>query len=362
MHVEAPIRSPMTDSIIRPDEWVLVTGATGFVGYAVVESLLENGFRKIRCFARVSSNRSKIIALQKRFAGQAQIEFVSGNLLSREDCKKAAQNVAVIYHLAMGTGSKSIPHAFLNSVVVTRNLMDAAIQSGSLKRFVNMSSFVVYSNRKKPRGRLLDESCPMEDHPARRGEAYTYAKVHQDELVIQYGKQHKLPFVLLRPGVVYGPGKNALTGRVGIDTFGFFLHLGGSNTIPLTYINNCADAIVLAGIRPGIDGEVFNIVDDDLPSSRKLLRLYKENVREFNSVYLPKPVSYALCLLWEKYAQWSGGQLPPNFNRWGWHVFWKKSQYSNAKLKQRVGWKPEVSTAEGLKHYFAACKNGGKNA
>jgi nucleoside-diphosphate-sugar epimerase len=168
--------------------------------------------------------------------------------------------------------------------------------------------------------------------------------------------------VLLRPGVVYGPGKNALTGRVGIDTFGFFLHLGGSNAIPLTYVKNCADAIVLAGIRPGIDGEAFNIVDDDLPSSRKLLRLYKKNVRPFKSVYLPKPASYLLCLLWEKYAQWSGGQLPPQFSRWSWHVYWKSSTYSNAKLKERVGWKPRVPTEQGLKNYFAACKNGGNHA
>ncbi len=352
----------MEDSIIRPDEWVLVTGATGFVGASVVESLVEHGFRKVRCFTRVSSNLETIDALKKRCAGQVEIEFVSGNLLSRADCVKAMQNVAVVYHLAMGTGQKSIPHAFLNSVVVTRNLLDAALQCGALKRFVNMSSFVVYSNRKKPRGRLLDESCPMEDNPARRGEAYTYAKVHQDELVIQYGREHKLPYVLLRPGVVYGPGKNALTGRVGIDTFGFFLHLGGSNTIPLTYIKNCADAIVLAGIKPGIDGEVFNIVDDDLPSSKKLLRLYKENVRSFNSVYMPKLVSYLLCLLWEKYSQWSGGQLPAQFSRWSWHVYWKKSRYSNEKLKQRVGWKPQISTDLGLKNYFAACKNGGRHA
>jgi nucleoside-diphosphate-sugar epimerase len=202
----------------------------------------------------------------------------------------------------------------------------------------------------------------MEDRPERRGEAYTYAKVNQDELVMQYGREHRLPYVLLRPGVVYGPGKNALTGRVGIDTFGFFLHLGGGNTIPLTYVKNCADAVVLAGLRPGIDGEAFNIVDDDLPSSRELLRLYKKNVRSFKSIYLPKPVSYLLCLLWEKYSQWSGGQLPPRFSRWGWHAYWKSSKYSNAKLKQRLGWKPLVPTEQGLANYLAACKNGGSHA
>ena len=55
--------------------------------------------------------------------------------------------------------------------------------------------------------------------------------------------------------------------------------MGGSNTIPFTYVDNCAEAIVLAGLVKGVDGEALNIVDDDLPSSREFLRLYKNNVR-----------------------------------------------------------------------------------
>ena len=51
---------------------------------------------------------------------------------------------------------------------------------------------------------------------------------------------------------------------MGIDTFGFFIHLGGSNQLPLTDVDNCAEAVVLAGLKPGVDGEIFNVVDDDL--------------------------------------------------------------------------------------------------
>ena len=70
----------------------------------------------------------------------------------------------------------------------------------------------------------------------------------------------------MRPGAVYGPGKSQLTGRIGIDTFGVFLHLGGSNQIPFTYVDNCAEAIILAGLVQGVDGEVFNVVDDESPN------------------------------------------------------------------------------------------------
>ena len=209
---------------------------------------------------------------------------------------------------------------------------------------------------------VLDESCPVERNPERRGEAYCFAKIKQDELVAEYGKKFQLPFVIVRPGCVYGPGRSAITGRVGIDTFGIFLHIGGSNLIPLTYVDNCANAICLAGLTRAVDGETFNVVDDDLPSSRQFLRLYKKNVHSFRSLYVPHVVSYAFCYLWEWYSEWSEGQLEPAFNRRKWYAYWKKSRYSNEKLKSLLGWRPTVSMAEGLRRYLQACREGESRA
>jgi nucleoside-diphosphate-sugar epimerase len=250
----------------------------------------------------------------------------------------------------------------MNSVVTTRNLLDACLLHKQLKRFVNVSSFAVYNNAERTRGDLLDEGCPVERHPEVRGEAYCFAKSKQDEIVVEYGSRYPLPYVIVRPGVVYGPGNLAITGRVGIGTFGLFLHLGGSNSIPLTYVDNCAAAITLAALKPGVDGEVFNVVDDDLPSSRRFLRLYKRHVKRFPSLYLPKAVSYSLCNLWERYSAWSEGQLPPAFNRSRWNSLWKKTRYTNEKLKTRLGWRPLVSTQDGLQRYFEACRLGDGNA
>jgi nucleoside-diphosphate-sugar epimerase len=244
----------------------------------------------------------------------------------------------------------------MNSVVTTRNLLDACVVHNQLKRFVNISSFTVYTNTNKRSRNLLDETCPLEKKPERRGEAYCFAKVKQDEIVMDYGKKFGIPYVIVRPGHVYGPGNEAISGRVGVATFGFFLHLGGPNPIPLTYVDNCADAIVLAGLTHGVDGEAFNVVDDETPSSREFLRLYKNNVRRFKSIYLPHILSYSFCYLWEKYSTWSEGQLPPAFNRNRWHAFWKKTRYSNTKLKGNLGWKPTITSAEGLRRYFEACR------
>ena len=344
-----------SDYLIGRDEPILVTGATGFLGPRVVEALLERGFRNLRCFARHSSPVARIEAVAQRYEG-ARVGIVKGNLLSPDDCAEATRDVALVLHLAAARGEKSFPDAYINSVVTTRNLLEATLLQPTLRRFVSVSSFTVYTNRQKPQRGLLDESCPIEGRADLRGEAYCFAKVKQDEIVAEYGLKRGIPYTIVRPGYIYGPGNEAITGRVGIGTFGLFLHLGGPNTIPLTYVDNCAHAIVLAGLTKGVDGQVFNVVDDDLPSSRRFLRMYKREVRSFRSVYVPHAISYALCGLWEKYSIWSSGQLPPSFNRRSWNAYWRRTRYSNDKLKARLGWAPLVSTPEGLRRYFESCR------
>jgi nucleoside-diphosphate-sugar epimerase len=344
-----------TDPQIMHNDLILITGAGGFIGPKLIEKLVEYGFSKLRCFVRTSSDVTKLEEIVERNR-DLDLQVITGNLLVPEDCRRATDGVAVIYHLAAGTDDKSYPSAFLNSVVTTRNLVESVRDNQHLKRFVNVSSFSVYSGMKIKRSAVLDETCSMEEEPQLRCEAYCYGKLKQDWLVIEYGKSRGLPYVIMRPGVVYGPGRSTLTGRVGMATFGFYLHLGGSNRIPLIYVDNCADAIALAGFTPGVEGEIFNIVDDDLPTARELLRLYKKNVNSFFSVYVPHPISYLLCALWESYSNYSHGQLPPVFNRRRWAAYWKGSRYSNEKLKNILKWKQNVSTDMGLKRYFEYCK------
>ena len=100
--------------------------------------------------------------------------------------------------------------------------------------------------------------------------------------------------MIVRPGAVFGPGKPDLSGRVGINTFGFFMHLGGSNRLPLTFVDNCAEAIVLAGLTPGVEGEIFNVVDDEPPTSREFLAAYKKKMNGFFSVGVPYSLAYGM--------------------------------------------------------------------
>jgi len=336
--------------IVERSDPVLITGANGFVGSKVLEVLLGYGFKRLRCLGRSKKNLEALRRLSD--LSRAEVTFIEGNLLSRDICERAVEGVSIIYHLAAGV-EKSFAGCFLNSVVSTRNLLDAAVKEPVLKRFVNISSLAVYSNEQIPRGGLLDESCEVDSKVIDRYEAYTYGKAKQDEMVLDYGKKFKLPYVIVRPSVVFGPGKAKITDRIGSSTFGFFLHLGLNNTIPLTYRDNCAEAIVLAGLIGGIDGEVFNIVDDDLPTSREFLRKYKRDVRNFLSIPVPYRIWHGFCCLWEKYSEWSLGQLPPVFNRRACAVYWKGNTYSNRRAKEVLGWQPRVPMAAALDNFFA---------
>jgi nucleoside-diphosphate-sugar epimerase len=216
---------------------------------------------------------------------------------------------------------------------------------------VNVSSFAVYSNRTLARGAVLDESAPLEDAFQERFDAYGYGKLKQEEVVRQYGRTHGLRYVILRPGTVFGPGKKDLTGRIGVSTFGFFIHVGGSNALPLTYVDNCADAIVLAGTAPGAEGGTFNVVDDDTLTSAQFLRAYKRSVPRFFSLRLPYTAAYALCAMWEDYSKFSKGQLPPAFNRRRCMAEWKGNRFPNAAIRAGLGWAPRVPLVEAMKEY-----------
>jgi predicted dehydrogenase/nucleoside-diphosphate-sugar epimerase len=325
----------------------------------VVEKLLEQGFTNLRCFVRPFSRLDRLEAVLNRVGVGRNVQLVTGDLLLPDDCWRAAERVSIIYHLAAGM-EKSFAGAFMNSALTTRNVMDAFLRYGKPKRFVNVSSFAVYSALSLKRGALLDESCPLEDAPQERFDAYGFGKLKQEEFVKEYGEKYKLPYVILRPGYVFGPGKTELNRRAGVGGFGFFIQVNGSNFLPLTFVDNCAEAIVLAGLKAGIDGEIFNVVDDNLPTGRQFLRAYKKKMKSFRSIRIPYFAGYGLSSAWEKYSKWSKDQLPSAYNRRRCNAEWKGNRYSNQKLKDRLGWKPRVPMDKAMETFLSQFESNGE--
>ena len=341
----------MPPAIIGTQHPVLVTGAGGFIGTWVVRTLLARGFTRIRCLTRGTTGAISLDRIREEYS-TSSLEIVTGNLLSRDTCARVVKEIRVVYHLAAGI-EKTFPGCFLNSAVATRNLLDSVVAAGTVRRFVNISSLAVYSNAHLRWGAALDESCPIDAELAERHDPYAYGKAKQDEIVREYGRLQGLDYVIVRPGIAFGPGKARIPGRIGIDAFGVLLHLGLGNRMPLTYVENCAEAIVLAGLTPGINGEEFNVVDDDLPRSREFLRRYKRNVRRVRTIPMPYSLFYLFNFAWEKYSVWSGGQLPPVFNRRTCEAYYKGQSFSNQKVKSLLEWRPRVAMSEALDRFCA---------
>lgn len=340
-----------SEYICAPQDRILVTGSNGFIGVKVTEALLERGFFNLRCFVRPSSKVENLKRVLAKYPKAGAVEIVTGDLLSRDDCRKATEGVSIVIQLAAGF-DKNFAGAFMNSALTTRNLIEAFLEYGQPKRFLNVSSFAVYSNLKMERGALLDENSPIEDAPQERYDAYGFGKLKQEEIVREYGQRRGLPYVIVRPGAVFGPGKTELSGRVGINTFGFFIHLGGSNELPLTFVDNCAEAIVLAALKPGVEREVFNVVDDERMTSRDFLAARK-GAKNFFSISVPYVLADLGSRIWESYSKRSGGQLPPVFNRRRAAAEWKGNRYSNEKLRTRLGWKQKVKMSDAMKLFLA---------
>jgi nucleoside-diphosphate-sugar epimerase len=338
--------------VVDRDALILVTGANGFIGTRVVDALLTNGYRHIRCLVRANGHRTERLRSIIADHPTANVEVLVGDLTVAEDCVAAVRDVRLVFHLASGIADKSPTLCYLNTVLSTRNLLDALSQTRSLERFVNVSSLAVYSNFNLPRGAVLDEQCPLETDHASRSEPYAQAKLQQDELVITYATRQGWSYVILRPGAVYGPGKPDITGRVGIRAGGLFIRVGGRNRIPFTHVANCADAIVVAGTAASADGQVFNVIDDELPTSGDFIAAYRRRVEPLRYVPVPYPLFYILCSVWEQCSRWSSGHLRPTLNRRRCAAYWKGNHYSNRKLKAMTAWRPLVSFVDASPEYF----------
>ena len=327
---------------------VLVTGATGFLGTALVERLLAHGGDEIRCLIRSGSDRTRLEALRDRYPG-ASVELFVGSLASRDAAAKAIEGVSVVYHLAASLLGAAAD-MFLNTVVASKNLLEAIVASGRRIKVVQVSSFGVYGVGALPRGHLVDEETPVEQHPARR-DLYSQAKIRQEKLFREYQARAGFPLVVVRPGVIYGPRGSRFSARVGLEMFGVFLHLGGKNTLPLTYVDNCAEAIALAGRSDAANGQTYNVVDDDLPTARAYLKRYQAEVKRVRAVPVPYPALQAISILVQRYHAYSKGQLPAIFTPYKTATSWGGNRFTNAKLKA-LGWRPLVSTEEGIRRTF----------
>jgi len=324
---------------------ILITGAAGFLGRQVLRRLVVREGPTLRCLVRPGADPATLERAVADLPRRREVEQVPASFNDTAALGRALQGIETVYHVA-ASKSGGFAAQVANTVVGTDNLMRAALDTRP-SRFVLVSSFSVYGVNGLPRDATVDESTPLEPHPERR-DPYVFAKLRQEQLAWDYHREHGIPLVVVRPGVIYGPGSPLITVRIGMTMFGVFLSLGGSNPVPLTHVRNCADAVIAAGTAESAIGEAFNICDDDLLSARQILRLYRKRMGRALSLPIPLPALRAIAVVNDWYSRRSKGNLPVVFSPYVVESMWQRRRFSNAKAKRGLGWRPEISIPEGI--------------
>lgn len=236
---------------------LFITGASGFLGKYVVTESLRQGFQ-VQALVRPNTDVSQLPWHQ-----HPNLELIRLDLRQPQDLSKTLKTTDTVIHLA-ATKSGDFYEQFANTVVATENLLKAMVQA-QVFRLIAISTFSVYDYQQMKSGETLNEQSPIEDEPLNRDE-YTQTKLIQEDLIHSFKQDHQALVTIIRPGMIFGRDNlwHALLGAEIRDHL--WLKIGGKAVLPMTYVENCAMAIIAAVSNQRAFGKVINIVDDQLPT------------------------------------------------------------------------------------------------
>ncbi len=325
----------------------LVTGAGGFLGSQLVEELLARGSR-VRALVRPSRDLS---ADWK----ERGVERVPIDLRRPEDRLPAAlADTDAVFHLAATTAG-NWRSMFDTTVAATEGMLDAMRASGWRGRLVHVSSFSVYGLNQVRARSLVDEATPLEPDPWRRDD-YAWTKWLQERLVREFREEGGAEVAIVRPGVIYGPGR-AFQHQLGRELGPNVLLLyGGLVTMRLTYVENTASLLAECGENPRAAGEVFNAIDPGPLRQLQYARRWRDADRA-NRRVVPFPL-LALRALGAGLARAAdatdGAVSPPSFlDPYRLKPAYGDFRYDTSKATRVLGWQPPVSRKTALDRTFS---------
>ena len=314
----------------------MVTGATGFIGSHLAESLLQRG-DEVRCLIRKTSDLNWLRKLP--------IEAVHGDCQDKTSLKEAVKGVDRVFHLAGVTKAMEEKTYFQINAIGTENLIRACLETNTrLQKFIYLSSQAAAGPcRDGGKKKESDQCVPVSP--------YGRSKRMGEELAMAHSQE--LPLLILRPCAVYGPRDR--------DIFAFFRLLskkikpclsGHDQHVSMCYVRDVVQAILLASEAKESSGEIFFLSDGEDYRLGEIGDIFAQAIG-VTAFCLPVPewMISRVASLSEYLSKLSG--KPPLLSKGKVEEMIQKNWVCDiTKAKNRLGFNPQVRLTEGARLTF----------
>jgi nucleoside-diphosphate-sugar epimerase len=316
----------------------VLTGATGLLGSHIAEQLVSRGER-VRALVRPGSDTTFLRGLGA--------ELAPGDLRDVASLGRAVAGADVVYHCAAKVGEWGPWADYQDQIInATGNLLDAC-RAESVGRVLHVSSITVYGHPRLRDGQLFTEDEPLGQNLWSR-DYYIRAKLRAEELVRAYPGDA----TIIRPSWIYGPRDRTTLPRIlkALQARRVSLIGSGDNFLNLIYVGDVAEGAVLAANHPGARGRAYNLGSEGELTQRQFLDALTDQLG------LPRirrriPFRLAFWLGWTSEVIGHAIRIrrPPHITRYAVSLVGRPTQYSTARARTELGWRPRVDAAEGLR-------------
>jgi dihydroflavonol-4-reductase len=304
---------------------ILVTGASGFLGSAIVRHLLQAG-RQVRVLVRPTSPRINLAGLP--------VETMEGDLRDTTSLSRAMAGIQFVFHVAAdyrlwARNPQDIVHS---NVEGTRNLMSAALRAG-VERIVYTSSVATLKSRLD--GGASDETFRLD--PQAAVGAYKYSKVVAERVVDAMVAEHNLPAVMVNPSTPIGPRdvRPTPTGRIIVEAAAGRMPAYVDTGLNLVHVDDVA-AGHLAALEKGRCGERYILGGENVLLGDMLREIARQVGRPPPRLRLPRRLIFPIAYAAEAIAYFSGRE--PFVTTTGLRLAKDRMFFTSAKAERELGY------------------------
>jgi nucleoside-diphosphate-sugar epimerase len=320
----------------------LITGATGFIGSHLANTLVEAG-EEVRCLIRSTSNL--------RWLPGERLRLFTVDASRRRAMEEALEGVDVIYHLAGATKARNLEEYQKHNVTLTRELLESALSTAP-----NLRRFVMISSQSAAGPAPLGET-PGEELVCRPITHYGQSKLAAERLL---GLFPKIPSVILRPVSVYGPRDKDVLGLIQMVHRGFAPVIGSlDRRLTFVHVEDLVASMRLAASDPRAIGQTYFVTDGRVYTWREVKSLLESLLgRKAVTLKIPEPIIWVLAAVADVWTRFRG--VPSIFNLNKVHeILAQNWGCSGEKLHSELGFVPRHTLESGLRQTIAWAKQAG---